>query len=53
MGTLTDLRLLLLIVVLNKIVFVCLHLQVAGGRIQDRGGGREEEEDGEGLQPAC
>ena len=29
-----------------------VNLQVAGGRIQDRGGGREEEEDGEGLQPA-
>ena len=47
-----DLKLLLLlIVVINH--SLCVHLQVAGGRIQDRGGGREEEEDGEGLQPAC
>ena len=31
----------------------CVNLQVAGGRIQDRDGGREEEEgDGKGFQPA-
>ena len=57
-GRMMDLRLLLLLLLLLKfqtktymLWLKSVNLQVAGGRIQDRGGGREEVEGVEGLQP--